>query len=327
MTDSGVAGVAPTTGTTTTTGPHSSNLANKADPSVDSDRSKDHHYGRDAAVAGGVGGAAYEADKHHKHGVTEEKHDHKDRKDSKGGLLSFLHRDKNKKYTQEEEAEFDRQEREHDSHKGRDAALGGAAVGAGAYGAEKHHDQHSTTYDNELNKPLPNAPGNHGVGTGAGHQNDLIGDNTASGHHLGRDTAAVGGAGAVGEHERNRQGSIPLVEKPVGTDIGDKLHGVERNRGVTGASGFPGSEGFGTGPSHSGVGAHTSDITNTGTGQQHHLGRDTAAGTGGAGLAEHEQRKHEGLTGNQYNNQSGLTGGGTQGTSGLTGSNIRSDHY
>ena len=98
----------------TTAGPHSSNVANRADPTVDSDRSKDHHYGKDAAVAGGVGGAAYGADKHHhdknlqkiehsrekdlereakkehKHEVKEDKHAHKDHKDSKGGLLSFL---------------------------------------------------------------------------------------------------------------------------------------------------------------------------------------------------------------------------------------------
>lgn len=62
----------PQTSTTTTTttntststsGPHSSDLANRADPRVDSDRSKDkdHHVGRDAAVAGGAGTAAYAA--------------------------------------------------------------------------------------------------------------------------------------------------------------------------------------------------------------------------------------------------------------------------
>jgi hypothetical protein len=40
-----------TTTTTTTTCPHSSNIANKADPRVDSDNSKDRHYGRDVAYA------------------------------------------------------------------------------------------------------------------------------------------------------------------------------------------------------------------------------------------------------------------------------------
>ncbi len=47
---------------TNTTGPHSSNLANKVDPQVESDRSKDHHYGRDAGIADGVGAAAYEVE-------------------------------------------------------------------------------------------------------------------------------------------------------------------------------------------------------------------------------------------------------------------------
>lgn len=95
-----MAGVGPSTGNTTATGPHSSNLAH----TTDADRSKDHHYGKDAAVAGGVGGAAYEADKHHKHdkdltaAEREQKREHKhelkeekrEHKESKGGLLSFL---------------------------------------------------------------------------------------------------------------------------------------------------------------------------------------------------------------------------------------------
>lgn len=119
-----------------------------------------HHYGRDAAGAGVVGAGAYELDQHHKHdkdltraekeAKREHKHEvkeekklekehHKEEKKSPGGLLSFLHRDKNKKYTKEEEDEFDRQEREHNSHKGRDAAaVGGAgALGTAAYEAEK----------------------------------------------------------------------------------------------------------------------------------------------------------------------------------------------
>jgi hypothetical protein len=115
----------------------------------------------------------------------------------------MLDHDKDKKYSPEEEAEFHRQEREHNSHKGRDA-LGGAAVGTGAYEAEKHHHAHQNTAsgldDTNTNKPLPTAPGNHGIGTGVGTQNALAGDNSTTGqssHHLGRDAALVGGAGAV----------------------------------------------------------------------------------------------------------------------------------
>jgi len=90
--------------TTTTAGPHSSGIANKADPTADSDHPKEHHYGRDAAIAGGVGGVAYEADKHHKHdkdltqserdAKKEHKHElkeeKKEHKENKGGLLGFL---------------------------------------------------------------------------------------------------------------------------------------------------------------------------------------------------------------------------------------------
>ncbi|KAF8847170.1 hypothetical protein BDZ45DRAFT_811768 [Acephala macrosclerotiorum] len=348
----------PSRDTTTTT-----NTAQKTDPLADSTKSKDHHYGRDAAI-GGVGTAAYEADKHkrdkdlaeaekvakkqQKHNEKElekeRKHDQKQmekehkhggkaaRKESKGALFGFLHRDKNKKYTPEEEAEFDRQEREHNSYKGRDAALGTAgvgAVGAGAYEAEKHH--HTGT---DADKPLPYAPGNRGVGTGVGTQDALASDNTTagqSGHLYGRDAAlGTGAAGAAGyaAHEHDKTHGTPLADKPVGRDIGDKLHGAERNRGVAGAT--SGSDSYPSGshfhseastdqygnPLDSGVvapstgsgyptGSHPEASSNqygnpidqgmTGTSgsQGHHLGRDAALGTGTVGLAAHEHRKHD----------------------------------
>ncbi|KAE8446283.1 hypothetical protein EG329_012369 [Mollisiaceae sp. DMI_Dod_QoI] len=353
----------------TTTG----NVAHKGDPTTDSERSKDHHYGRDAAVAGGVGGAAYEADKYkHDKDLTQaerdakkqQKHDQKEfkkehkheeketHKDSKGGLFGFLHRDKSKKYTPEEETELDRQEREqNNSHKGRDAALGTAgagALGAGAYEAEKHHNKTGA----ETQKPLPYAPGNEGVGTGAGTQNALASDNTTTGqsdHQYGRDavlgTGAVGAAGyAAHEHDKH-QGATPLAEKPVGQDIGDKLHGPERNRGVPGASGLPDTEGYGSGVGGSGVagasgpGTHIHSEASTdqygnsldsgvtsGTGneyspagsQGHHLSRDAAIGAGAVGatgVAANKHQKHDSgyqqgsTTGyNDKTSNSGLTG-------------------
>lgn len=370
---------------TTSQDPYSTSSTQRSTVDPTTDRSKDHHYGRDAAVAGGaagVGGATYEADKHHrekelakaqkeaekehkhdlkqaekdhKHDVKRaEKHAEKDHKKDvkeaekddkhqekkKGGFLSFLHRDKSKKYSAEEEAEFDRQEREHNaaqSHTGRNAAIGGAAVagaGAGAYAADKHHDA-------DTNKSLPTAPGNHGIGTGEGTQNALAGAVTGSSTHP--DEATHG---------------TPLPLKPAGKDIGDKLHGVERNRGVTGATGFPDQPGFGdgtTGHQHSASEATTNQkgrpvgtgTTGEGYGSQqtgrefplghskhdsgytdktspthatsqhqtgHHTGRDAAV-LGGAGLVgEHEYRNHDTTTGHQ----SGLTG--SQGQSGLSGS-------
>ncbi|KAJ8105074.1 hypothetical protein OPT61_g10399 [Boeremia exigua] len=44
----------------TTTGPHQSDTLNRADPKVD-DKAGQHHYGRDAAIAGGAGAAGYGA--------------------------------------------------------------------------------------------------------------------------------------------------------------------------------------------------------------------------------------------------------------------------
>ncbi|KAH7342652.1 hypothetical protein BKA65DRAFT_295224 [Rhexocercosporidium sp. MPI-PUGE-AT-0058] len=353
--------------------PYSTSSTQRSTVDPATDRSRDQHLGRDAAVAGGVagvGGAAYGAEKHHekelakaqreaekedkhdqkqaekdhRHDVKRaEKHAEKDEKhhEKKHGFLSFLHRDKSKKYSAEEEADFDRQEREHNasqSHTGRNTALGGAAVAGagGVYAADKHHDA-------DTNKSLPTAPGNHGIGTGAGTQNALAGN-------------------THGTHDPATHGT-PLPEKPVGKDIGDKLHGVDRNRGVTGASGFPNQPGFGDGTT--GHEHHHSEATTdqhghpigygtTGAGyesqqagrefplghskhdsgytdktslthptsqpylQHQDTGRDAAA-IGGAGLVgEHEYRKHDATTGQhpglaESQGQSGLSGNQSSG--------------
>ena len=62
----------------------------------------------------------------------------------------------------------------------------------------------------------------------------------------GNEGFATGTGGALAAPKTD-PGPTPLAEKPKGKDIGDTLHGVERNRGVPGSSGFPGTEGFGTG--------------------------------------------------------------------------------
>lgn len=256
-------------------------------------------------------------------------------------MLTTLDRDKSKKYSAEEEADFERQEREHNaaqSHTGRNAALGGAAVagtGAGVYAV--HHDA-------DTNKSLPTAPGNHGIGTGAGTQNALAGNTSSTAH----DSATHG---------------TPLPLKPAGRDIGDILHGVERNRGVTGSAGFHDQPGFGDGlTGHSEATTDQqgrpigSGTTGAGYGSQQterefplghskhdtgytdktspthassHTGRDAAA-LGGAGLlGEHEHRKHDATT--TTGQHSGLTGfqghsglSGNQQHSGLTGSHGQS---
>jgi hypothetical protein len=285
----------------------------------------------------------------------------------------YIDRDKSKKYTPEEEAEFDRQEREHhDSHKGRDAGIATAgAAGAGTlYESDKHHHVGQAA-DN--NKALPTAPGNNGIGTGPGAQNALAGDNTSSGHHYGRDAGlgagAVGaagvaehehrkheaetqntlagdntssgrhyghdaglGAGAAGaagvaEHEHDKHsGPTPLAEKPKGRDLGDMLHGVERNRGVPGSSGFPGTEGFGTG---TGGALAASEATTDQTG--HPIPSYTGSGLG-AGQHRHTDSGYAAGQTGQFDNTT--TSGLTQDpeyrkkdtTSGLLGSNNQSEY-
>jgi hypothetical protein len=146
-------------------------------------------------------------------------------------------------------------------------------VGAAGYEAEKHH--HADT-----NKTLPTAPGSDDAASTTAIRHGQAGDSA-----LGTSTDA--------------HGATPLIAKEPGTDLGDKLHGVDRNRGVTGSSGFPGTDGFGSGVPKSvattegfGSGIHKSEATtdqygnpvgqNTGSS---HLGRDAAlGGLGGAGV-------------------------------------------
>lgn len=61
-------------GSSTTAGPHSSGMANKADPRVDSDRDGSHHHGRDTAVGAGAGAGAATAG----HGLFHKKEKHQD---------------------------------------------------------------------------------------------------------------------------------------------------------------------------------------------------------------------------------------------------------
>ena len=109
------------------------------------------------------------------HGTTHEKK-------RRSSLLGFLHRDKNKKYTKEEEAEFARQEREHNARSG----LTGASVGAAGVGAA------------EKNKPLPPNPGQQGADYKQDRQMNLTdrtrqhGDTTTAPAYSGRIVDAQG---------------------------------------------------------------------------------------------------------------------------------------
>lgn len=116
--------------------------------------------------------------------------------------------------------------------------------------------------NNDVNKPLPTAPGNQGIGTGEGTQNALADRTRATGthemgqlpgqsttstndHHHGRDAAAVGGVGAgaaaLGAHE-HRKHDIG-VEVPRGNDYGKYVADPRYHNPSTGVAGVPAASG------------------------------------------------------------------------------------
>ncbi|KAB8300047.1 hypothetical protein EYC80_000285 [Monilinia laxa] len=326
----------------TTAGSHSSNLANKADPRVDSDLSKqqNHHYGRDAAVAGGLGGTAYEANKHH----------HNSANTASGPHSSNL---ENKV---DPRVDSDRSRDQH--HYGRDAALAGGAATA-AYEADKHRHNtantstgpHSSNIENKVDPRVDS-------------------DRSKEGHHYGRDAALAGGAAGTAYEANKHHNTHDSHQKPVGTDIGDKLHGVERNRGVNGPTGFPHESGHsttagavGTAPvmddpaanpdlrdgridqhEHrqgvSGVGRDSGDDYTHSTGGRHEHSKSrgleneinsaplgNTSTTPGSGLRDNTYNTSSGSTGLNHNNLTGqnTTSSGLNHGSGLTGHNVSSE--
>ncbi|KAH8585914.1 hypothetical protein B0O99DRAFT_645906 [Bisporella sp. PMI_857] len=188
---------------TSTHKPNDPSTGYTADPAhhgIKDEKSKDHS-GKGATSATSVDGAAYGVEKQyeshldnrivkndeHTHHLIDKDGNH-EMKEHKG-FLSFLHRDKNKKYSKEEDAEFDRQEREH-----------------------------------------------------------KLAGNTTSGHHA-----------TDGVHKTH--GATPLVDKAPGTGIGDKLHGVERNRSAGAGSGLKSDE---LNPAaQTGIGTHNTGMHGT----------------------------------------------------------------
>jgi hypothetical protein len=159
-------------------------------------------------------------------------------------------------------------------HYGRDAALGGAGVGA--YEADRHHHNRET-----------NGFGHNG---GLGHD-----DRTNGNHHYGRD-AALGGAGigavAAERHHHNKEhnglNSTRSNEHHLGRDAAVGTAGV----------GALGAERHHHNNEHNGLGNTRSN--------EHHLGRDAAIGTAGVGALAAERHHHN----NKENHSRDLSGHG-----------------
>lgn len=191
------------------------------------------------------------------HGAHKDTTTHDTTQKKSHGLLGFLHRDKNKKYTKEEEAEFDRQEREHNSRHGLTGAGAGVA-GAGVNGA---------AYEAEKNKPLSPNPAQAQTGTRYNQGQEInLADRT---RHTGDTTSApaysCGMVDAQGKPIREQNtmgGEIPVQQSeyagntntssnygPHGT-VGNKLDPrVDSDRdgrsGLGGSSAYPSGAGDG----------------------------------------------------------------------------------
>ncbi|KAG9830677.1 hypothetical protein KCU63_g14655, partial [Aureobasidium melanogenum] len=169
----------------TTAGPHQSDMMNRADPRVDSDLSKqsEHHYGRDAAVAGGLGATgagAYEYGKHHNQNA------------ESIGTSAFDPRSTNTTNLVDPNHDPILEQQRVERQRAYDNALSGGA-GAGGAGA----------YDQSTLGTSPFASRSANTDPALAQQQ--------SGHHYGRDAALAGGAAGIGagayEHGRHQGGS------------------------------------------------------------------------------------------------------------------------
>ncbi|OQN96029.1 hypothetical protein B0A48_18020 [Cryoendolithus antarcticus] len=146
----------------------------------------EHHYGRDAGIAGGAGAlglGAYEATKNRDAPTSS----------STGGLSSHAPTTQGSNIDSTTSALPSSSTQQPEHHYGRDAGLAGGAgaAGIGAYEAKKHHDSAPTQSGST---PLTQAsPATQASATGPAYDTTQPKE-----HHYGRDAAAVGGAGAAG---------------------------------------------------------------------------------------------------------------------------------
>lgn len=146
-----------------------SGLTGSTDPTRSSE---DHHYGRNAGLAGTGGVAAYEA----------EKHLGKDTSSSKASGLPESIGGRAYDNTRDPTSTAKDSQTGTDRHYGRDAGIAGVgAGGVAAYEAKKHHDR---------NEPTTTTGSSAYPSTGYNDREQT------SGSHTGRDAALAGGAGA-----------------------------------------------------------------------------------------------------------------------------------
>ena len=102
-------------------------------------------------------------------------------------------------------------------HAGRDAALaGGAGAGAGALASREYSQRDAVGYGSEPYQDTSRGHHTGGMEAGAGYGNEPF-QETSRGHHTDRDTAAVGGAGAgagsLAGHEHSKKDAETLQKE------------------------------------------------------------------------------------------------------------------
>ncbi|CAD0089751.1 unnamed protein product, partial [Aureobasidium vineae] len=246
----------------TTAGPHQSDMMNRADPRVDSDLSKqnEHHYGRDAALAGGAGAAgigAYEYGK--QHGQPTENI----------GTSAFDPRSTNTTNVVDPNHDPILEQQRLERQRAYEASLAGAGgVGAGGVGAYEHGNTHGTAAQNTLeHSPFASRSANTDPAL-----------TQQPGHHYGRDAALAGGAAGIGAgaYEHGRQ-----HDDPIGSTVGTSTFDPRSTN-------------------TSNVIDPSTDPTLAQQQQGHHYGRDAAlvGGAGAAGAGAYEYGKHHGTDSN-----------------------------
>jgi uncharacterized protein YfiM (DUF2279 family) len=271
----------------TTAGPHSTDLANKADPRVDSDLDGSRTAGNTTGAYGSTGQSSMPGafESHSNPYSTQEIDPRLGAPTTTSGLGSNT---TGTGYNTIGQSGITGQSTtgNTDSHLGRDAATVGTA-GAVGEGIHHHREKERENLGTSAGVSGTGYRDNTGIGnttsntTTGPHSSSLLNkldprvdsnssgtvDNTGSDRHYGRDAAVGAGGVGLAEHEHRK-------------------HERERETGVGSTTGT----GIG-----SNTGAYSEDLAYTGTtgSADHHYGRDAAVGAGGVGLAEHERRKHE----------------------------------
>jgi len=247
-----------------------SGLGNTMDPTTGTAR--DHHLGRDATLAAGAGGLAYEAERHHGKPTQSSNITSNTRNpagyDQAGSLLA---------------GSGQQPLTGQDHHYGRDAGLGAGAGGL-AYEAEKHHHKDHS-----------------GIGSTA--QDQLAGSGHPSGHHYGRDAGLGAGAGGLAyeaekHHHKDHSGIGSTAQDQLAGSGHPSGHHYGRDAGLgAGAGGLAYEAEKHHHKDHSGIGSTAQDqVAGSGhpSGRDHHLGRDAGFGAGVTGVDEHQKFRDTG---------------------------------